>query len=72
MNGSGSGPAEPNTLWRMAAQLPGVDRRAQAVAGHFRTVRDMANATEKEWEEVPGIGKKTAEAAVRAITEEGA
>ena len=62
----------PTTVWRMAAQLPGVDRRAEAVAEYFKTVRAMAQATEKEWEEVPGIGKKTAAAAVRAITEEGA
>ncbi len=35
---------DPTTLWRMAAQLPGVDRRAEAVANHFGTVFDMAMA----------------------------
>lgn len=65
------GTEDPCTLWRMAAQLPGVDRRARAVAEHFGTVREMANATEKEWMRVPGVGKKVAAAAVRAITEPG-
>ena len=62
---------DPSTLWRMAAQLPGVDRRAEAVSRHFKTVKAMAEAGVEEWMEVEGIGKKTAAAVVRAITEEG-
>lgn len=74
----------PTTLWRMCAQLPGLDRRAETVARHFGTVRGMAAATEKEWMGIdfgtdattgrrnPGIGKVTAAAVIRAITEPGA
>lgn len=61
----------PTTLWRMASQLPGVDRRAEKVAAHFGTVRAMANATEEEWREVDGVGPKISKAVVRAITEIG-
>ena len=35
---------DPTTLWRMAAQLPGIDTRAEKVANHFGTVFDMAMA----------------------------
>ena len=31
----------PTTVWRMAAQLDGIDRKAEVVADHFRTVRNM-------------------------------
>ena len=73
----------PTTCWRMAAMLPGIDRKAEVVAAHFKTARAMVNAGEKEWMGIdfgrrrdgkrnPGIGKITAAAVVRAITEEGA
>lgn len=61
----------PTTLWRMASQLPGIDRRAEKVAAHFGTVRAMAEATEEQWREIDGVGKVIAAAAVRAITEVG-
>ena len=76
--------ANPTTAWRWASDLPGVDRKAEVVAKHFGTARRMANASEKEWMEIdfgmnrertkrnPGIGKVTAQAVIRAITEEGA
>jgi ERCC4-type nuclease len=35
---------DPTTVWRAAAQLPGVDRRATDVAAAFRTIRGMALA----------------------------
>lgn len=69
VNGSSD---HPSTLWLMAAQLPGVDRRAESVARHFRTVRAMANAQSADWMQIEGFGAKRAGAAVRAITEEGA
>jgi ERCC4-type nuclease len=34
----------PTTLWRAAMQLPGVDRRAELVAGHFGSLIEMAIA----------------------------
>jgi ERCC4-type nuclease len=39
--------------------------RSLAVAKHFGSVREMANADEKEWQKVPGIGKGIAAAMVR-------
>ena len=62
----------PSTCWRMASQLPGIDRRAEKVAEHFGSVRAMVEAGEKEWQAIDGIGKITARAVVRAIREEGA
>ena len=62
----------PSTCWRMASQLPGIDRRAEKVAEHFGSVRAMVEAGEKEWATIDGIGKITARAVVRAIREEGA
>jgi ERCC4-type nuclease len=56
-----SGPVrlvKPDLVWRMAAQLDGVDRRAQDVSRRFKTVVEMVNATEKQWREVKGTGKK--------------
>lgn len=35
---------DPTTLWRMAAQLPGIDRTSEKVAEHFKTVRNMVLA----------------------------
>jgi len=43
--------------WKFASQLPGIDKKAEAVAVHFRLVDRMVNATEKEWRMVDGIGK---------------
>lgn len=62
----------PTTTWRMASQLPGIDRLGQAVREHFRTVRAMANATVEDFMAVPGIGRVRAEAIVRAMTVDGA
>lgn len=56
--------------WKMAAQIPGIDRGAEQVARHFKTPKAMALAGVKEWMEVEGIGKVRAEAAVKAFTEE--
>ena len=48
-------------VWKMAAQLDGVDRKAELVANEFKTVRRMVNATLKDWERIKGIGKVLAE-----------
>lgn len=58
------------TLWKMAAQVPGIDRKAQAVAEYFKTPQRMANANEREWEQIDGIGVKTARVAVKVMQEE--
>ncbi len=46
---------------KVAAQLPGIDRKAYDVGRYFRTVKRLANAEVKEWEKVKGVGKKGAE-----------
>jgi hypothetical protein len=57
----------PSTLWRMAMQLPGVDKRARGVAEHWKTVRNMALAglpkelkerVDKWYDEHPGEAEK--------------
>jgi ERCC4-type nuclease len=51
----------------IAAQLPGVGwERSAAISRHFPTVLDMCLATPKDWEAIPGVGKKLAQ----SITEE--
>lgn len=66
--------AEENTLLRrtVALCLPGVGQdRSKAVAAYFPSVRDMANADAKQWQQVDGVGKKTAENVVKEITNAG-
>jgi hypothetical protein len=51
----------PSLLRCVSAQLPGIGKdRSAAVASKFKSVRDMANADEREWSEIPGIGKVVA------------
>lgn len=62
---------DPQMLQRMriAADLPGVGwERALAAAVSFPTVRSMINASEREWQDVPGIGKVLAKSIVRAVS----
>lgn len=47
----------------VASQIPGIDRKCDAVARKFHTVGEMVSAREGKWLEIPGIGK---ELAVRA------
>lgn len=61
----------PDMLQRMriAADLPGVGwERALAAAVSFPSVKSMINATEREWCDVPGIGKVIAKQIVRAVS----
>ena len=48
---------KPNLVWRMAAQLPGIEMRGREIGYRFQTVREMVGASEKEWMGVKGIGK---------------
>ena len=61
----------PDVLQRMriAADLPGVGwERALAAAVSFPSVKSMINATEREWCDVPGIGKVIAKQIIRAVS----
>jgi ERCC4-type nuclease len=58
---------EPGLVELVAAQLPGIDRRAWAVGARFSTVAEMVLATEKEWCEIDGIGAITAKQVVAAL-----
>ena len=57
------------TLTRcIAAQLPNVGRLKSAeVASRFKSVAAMVEASESEWESIPGIGKVIAGKIVRAL-----
>ena len=60
--------AEKELIARVAKELPGVGfDRAMAAAGHFTSVVEMVLATQKDWEQVPGIGKVIAKAVVGAV-----
>ena len=54
----------PETVlcWKMLAQAPGIDQKADKIAIKFRTVRRMAQASVSDWMKIPGVGKKTAAA----------
>ena len=57
----------PSLVRRVAKEFTGIGwERSLAVEGKWGSVRDMVNATEKEWTEVDGIGKGIA----RKIREE--
>lgn len=54
-----------STVGKIAAQLPGVGiKRAREVSKRFKSVREMCDASEKDWMEVPGIGGTTARRAI--------
>ncbi len=57
----------PGLVQRVAAQLPGIDQKAVAVAAAFPTVLDMAVASEDVWQTIPGIGKVGAGRLVTAL-----
>lgn len=63
---------KPSLKRRVAAVFDsiGVDR-SKAVAEHFHNVYDMITAPVKEWEQIPGIGKKTAQSVYNAIRKDG-
>lgn len=54
-------------VWRMAAQLPGLDTKAEAVAEYFRRPSAMFAATVVEWQQIKGIGKHLATRYVEAF-----
>jgi len=57
-------------IHQVARQLPGIgDSKVVEVATHFKSVSAMINATAKEWQELDGVGKVTAERIVKAIKE---
>ena len=57
-------------LRRIAKELEGVGyTRSKAVEQHFSSVEAMVNATVKQWMEIEGIGKITAERIVKSIRE---
>ena len=59
---------KPGLARRVAAQLPGIGwEKSGAVIGRFRSVQDMANADERQWTEVPGVGKTLSARFVRLM-----
>lgn len=59
---------KPSLLRRVAKELPGVGwGRSLDVDQHFKSVRDMANASVKEWESIPNIGIITAKKVVSSL-----
>lgn len=53
---------KPSLVRRLAKELPGVGwNKSAAVAGAFGTAIDMVSATEREWMDIPGIGKTMAQ-----------
>jgi len=56
-------------VWKMAAQLEGLDTKAELVAAHFRTPRRMMLAGVKDWMEIAGIGKVLASRYVEVFGE---
>ncbi len=60
--------SQPSLIRRIASELPliGFDR-SRVVEACFKSVRDMINADEKTWANVPGIGKVTAKSVVKAV-----
>lgn len=53
--------------WKWAAQIDGIDSKAEAVAREFKNGHNMAVATESDWRKIKGIGKEISREAVRVI-----
>lgn len=58
---------DPGIVEKIAAQLPGIDRKAWDVARRFKTVDQMVAASEKDWMSIPGIGAITASQVWKAL-----
>jgi ERCC4-type nuclease len=56
---------------QVASTLPGIDRKAYEFGKRFKCVRDLVNATEKELEQVDGVGKKGAKRIVEWLSGNG-
>jgi len=55
-------------LQRVAGELGGIGfKRSRDVSKHFNSLIEMVLADSKEWEKIPGIGKKLANATVKEI-----
>ena len=60
--------ARPSLVRRVAKELDGIGwERSGEVAKRFADIRQMVEATEKDWLSVPGIGKITAKRTVMAL-----
>jgi ERCC4-type nuclease len=59
---------KPSLVRRLAAELPriGIERSVD-VDKRFKSVNEMINASEREWMEIPGIGKGIAATVYKAI-----
>ena len=58
----------PSILRRMAAQLPGIGwTKSAAVEKKFKSVAGMVMSNPRDWETIPGIGKKIAVNAVNLL-----
>lgn len=57
----------PGLVEKVAAQLPGIDRRAWEVGKRFKTVAELVSATERDWRSIPGIGKTIAKQVVKEL-----
>jgi ERCC4-type nuclease len=61
---------KPGIVHRVAAEIEGFGwDKAKAVAGEFRTVREMVDADEKRWAGIDGVGKTLARRAVKSLNE---
>lgn len=63
---------EPTMVWKMAAQLPGIDSKAEQVADYFATPVDMVLAGEVKWKAALGIvGKhsKVVDGVIKSLRE---
>jgi len=60
--------SKPSFIRRVASELPNVGwERSKVIAGRFPTIKAMVDADVGDWQELDGIGKKTAERIVRAL-----
>lgn len=59
---------KPSLVRRVAAEIKGIGwGKSRAVDGHFASVEEMVNASEREWRNIPGIGKGIARDAYEEI-----
>jgi ERCC4-type nuclease len=59
---------KPSLARRVAKELPSIGvSKSRDVAASFPTVQQMVDASEKEWAQVPGIGRKLANTIWRSL-----
>ena len=60
--------SEPSTLWKMVKEIDGVGwKKGEEIAKNYGSMLALASSSEKDLQQVPGIGKKLAKTILKVL-----